>query len=418
MQLANKTILLIITGGIAAYKSLDVIRRLREQGARVRTILTESGSEFVTPLSISALSEEKVYQDLFSLTDEQEMGHIRLARECDAVLVCPATANIIAKLAHGRADDLASTTLLATDKPIIMAPAMNPVMWQNVATQDNIQTLTKRGVQFINPAHGEVACGEVGEGKLADVDDITAFVINHFKKNQPLTGKHIVITAGPTFEPIDPVRFIGNRSSGKQGYAIAEALANQGANVTLISGPTALTPPHNVKTVQVETAAEMLNATQAALPADVFIATAAVADWHVKKPSADKIKKTPGKKAPAIQLEENADILQTISTLKRGRPQLVIGFAAETDPDLMVAKRKRQRKNCDWLLLNKVSGADSAFGADDNQLTLIKADKTTKWPPASKQELANKLAQNIIQTLTPKSARAKVSKITKIKRTS
>ena len=395
-HLDGKTILLVISGGIAAYKALDLIRRLRERGAQVRCILTKGGQQFVTPLAVASLSEEKVYTDLWSLTDEQEMGHIRLTRTADVVVVAPASANLIAKLAHGQADDLASTTLLAANRPILLAPAMNVAMWRNAATQENIGRLRQRGLHLVGPDSGDLACGETGAGRMAEVPDIMAALAQILALPGPLAGKHAIVTSGPTYEPIDPVRFIGNRSSGKQGHALAAALAKAGAAVTLISGPVALADPARVKTVHVETAAQMLAACAQALPADIFIAAAAVADWHVAAPAGQKLKKEQG--LPRLELAPNPDILATISGHKL-RPVLVIGFAAETQDVAANAAAKLARKGCDWLLANDVGGG-RVFGADDNQVTLFqrnqeKAPVQENWPRQSKTELAARLVERI-----------------------
>ncbi len=394
-------ILLVITGGIAAYKSLDLIRRLREAGMHVRCVLTKGGAQFVTPLSVSALSGEKVYTDLWSLNDEAEMGHIRLARECDLVLVVPASADFIAKMAHGLADDLASTLLLANDRPVMIAPAMNGMMWMHPATQSNIATLRQRGVTIIGPASGLMACGEEGEGRMIEVTNILAVVQSHFSKGQKLRGKKALVTSGPTYEPLDPVRFLGNRSSGKQGHAIAIALAAAGADVTLITGPVALADPAGVKTIHIETATEMLAACQNALPADIFIAAAAVADWRPEREAGYKIKKSDA--ALSITFKENPDILATLSAIGAQRPRLVIGFAAETDHVLANAHDKFARKGCDWLLANDVADG-KGFGTDDNQVTLLRKDKSgaitnEAWPVLSKTAIASKLVDEIADAL-------------------
>ncbi len=392
----GKNVLLVISGGIAAYKALDLIRRLRERGAAVRCILTKGGQRFITPLAVASLSEEKVYTDLWSLTDEQEMGHIRLTRTADAVIVAPASANLIAKLAHGHADDLASTALLASNRPILLAPAMNVEMWRNAATQDNIAKLRQRGMLLVGPDSGELACGETGAGRMAEISDIMAALAQMLAVPGPLAGKHAIVTSGPTYEPIDPVRFIGNRSSGKQGHAIAAALAKAGATVTLISGPVALADPTRIKTVHIETATQMLAACQQALPAAIFIAAAAVADWHVAAPAGQKLKKEQG--APRLEFAPNPDILATISG-HQSRPTLVVGFAAETQDVTANAAEKLARKGCDWLLANDVGGG-RIFGADDNQVTLFRRNsgKTLtpeNWPRQSKTELADRLVELI-----------------------
>ena len=396
-NLINRRILLIISGGIAAYKSLDLIRRLRDRGADVRCILTSGGAQFITPLAVGALSENKVYSDLFSLTDEQEMGHIRLARDCDLVLVAPATANIMARMAHGLADDLASTVLLATDKPVMIAPAMNPVMWSNAATQDNLALLKKRGVHIMPPASGDMACGENGAGRLPDVMEIVEAVTLFFDQTAPLRGLKALVTSGPTHEPLDPVRFLGNLSSGKQGHAIAAALAQAGAEVTLISGPVQETPPAQVQLHRVTTAEEMLAATLKALPVDIAVCAAAVADYRPAETAHGKIKKS-GNDGMTLQLVQNPDILHTLSHSNQ-RPQLVIGFAAETDAAVDKAKEKLTRKGCDWLLLNEV-GSGKVFGEDQNTITLLKRNdkgdvSTEAWPAMAKQDVARRLVAQV-----------------------
>ncbi|MDA7568400.1 bifunctional phosphopantothenoylcysteine decarboxylase/phosphopantothenate--cysteine ligase CoaBC [Emcibacteraceae bacterium] len=391
--LQDKKLLLIIGGGIAAYKCLDLIRRLRERGVIIQAILTKGGLQFVTPLSVSSLIEDKVYQDLFSLTDEAEMGHIRLSRENDLILVAPATADLMAKMACGIADNLATTTLLAANKPIIIAPTMNSQMWANPATQHNLNTLKERGISVINPADGDLACGEIGTGRLAEVDDIVAEVEAFFlnKIDGPLQGKKITITAGPTYEEIDPVRYIANRSSGKQGYAIATALAHEGADVTLISGPTNIEKPKGVNIIDVKSARDMMAATENTLPADALICVAAVADWHVKNANDQKIKKQ-GNDLPIIEFAENPDILKTISH-HENRPKLVIGFAAETENVLDNAKSKLNKKGCDWILANDVSG--TVMGGDQNQIHFITNEALENWPTMDKKSVAEKLAHSI-----------------------
>ena len=393
--------LLIITGGIAAYKSLELARRLMDQGYRIRGVMTDSAQQFITPLSLAALTGETVYTDLFSLTDEQEMGHIRLAREADLVLIAPATGNFIAKIALGLADDLASTLCLASDAPLYFVPAMNPVMWAQPATQSNCRTLCTRGAVQIGPISGDTACGEIGEGRMASVPEIIASlpaIGSMSKDNRPLCGRHFIITAGPTREPIDGVRYISNHSSGKQGYAIASALITAGADVTLISGPTEIAPPKGAIMVAVTTAAQMHQASLDALPADGAICAAAVADWHVVGARHNKIKKTPNTQAPVIELAENPDILKSLS-LHEMRPRLVIGFAAETENVIPAAIAKRARKGCDWILANHISMTNSVFGSDENELILIREGEETKWPAASKDILAKMLVDEIIETL-------------------
>ncbi len=390
-NLKNKNILLVISGGIAAYKSLELIRLTRKSGGSVRCILTSGGAQFITPLAVSALSENETYSNLFSLKDETEMGHIRLSREADIIVVAPASANMIAKLANGIADDLASTTLLAANKQIILAPAMNHEMWNNAATQDNIRKLVSRGIKTIGPVEGDMACGEFGMGRMIEPEEILGFILDFFFE-RPLKGLSAIVTSGPTFEPIDPVRFIGNRSSGKQGHAIACALYEAGATVTLISGPVNEKPPAGVKVINVETANEMLGAVEKSLPADIFISAAAVADYAPAAPSAQKIKKQPGKAAPAISLKENPDILKTVSNHKK-RPALVIGFAAETENLIENAKTKLKTKNCDWILANNVS--ENLFGSDENQIYMISSSKTEEWEKQGKRAIARRLATKI-----------------------
>lgn len=391
----GKRILLIIGGGIAAYKSLELIRRLRERGASVRAILTPAGSHFVTPLSVSSLTGDKVYQDLFSLTDEAEMGHIQLSRDADLLVVAPATADLMAKMAQGRADDLASTALLATDKPVLIAPAMNVRMWLHQATQRNIAQLKVDGLTIVGPNDGDMACGEFGPGRMAEPNEIVAAIEARFATaNNSLSGIHALVTAGPTHEPIDPVRYIANRSSGKQGYAIASALFGLGAETTLISGPTSLAPPRGVKFVAVETAHEMLAACEKALPADIAVCTAAVADWRVDHAANQKIKKGTGG-LPALKLIENPDILQSLSTRAALRPRLVVGFAAETEKVLEHAQAKRLKKGCDWIVANDVSPATGVMGGDENTVHLISASSTETWPKLAKSEVASRLAQKI-----------------------
>jgi phosphopantothenoylcysteine decarboxylase/phosphopantothenate--cysteine ligase len=401
---SEKRVLLIVGGGIAAYKALELTRLLRKAGVGVRPILTRSGTEFVTPLTLSALAEDKVYSELFSLTDEAEMGHIELSRSADLVVVAPATADLIAKAANGLAGDLASTTLLATDKPVLMAPAMNVRMWLHPATQRNLETLKKDGVLFVGPDEGAMACGEFGPGRLAEPPVIFEAIMEALKgpaaralKEGPLTGKHALVTAGPTFEPIDPVRGITNRSSGRQGYAIAGALAKLGARVTLVSGPVALPTPPGVDRVDVETAREMLAACQAALPAEVGVFVAAVADWRIDEVFGTKLKKDKGG-PPALTFVENPDILATLSASGPNRPKLVIGFAAETNDVEMHARAKLARKGCDWIIANDVT-EPGVMGGDENAVLLISKDKTERWTRAAKDSVAHDLAQRIAQTL-------------------
>jgi phosphopantothenoylcysteine decarboxylase/phosphopantothenate--cysteine ligase len=396
MALNNKRILLIISGGIAAYKALELIRLLKKDGASVRCILTKGGEQFITPLSVASLSGEQVYTDLWSLKDETEMGHIRLSREADLVVVAPASADIIAKMAHGMANDLATTTLLATDKPVMVAPAMNQMMWTNAATQDNVKTLQSRGIAIVGPGSGEMACGETGEGRLIEPEDILAAISDFFFKDKPLAGLKALITAGPTHEPIDPIRFIGNRSSGKQGYAIARHLRDLGADVTLVSGPVNLAPPEGVKTIRIQTAKEMLAASMDALPADIAICTAAVADWGVDNPSDSKLKKDQTGSPPALNLSKNPDILASLSALPSNRPNLVVGFAAETDNVLENAKAKLASKGCDFVVANPVNTTNPVFGSDHNQVYFLSSGKTEEWPRASKDDVARQLCGEIV----------------------
>lgn len=393
----GKRILLIIGGGIAAYKSLELIRRLQDRGAKVRAIMTQAAAHFVTPLSVSSLSGDKVYQDLFSLTDEADMGHIQLSRDADLLVVAPATADLMAKMATGRADDLASTALLATDKPVLIAPAMNVRMWLHAATQRNIKQLGDDGVLFVGPNEGDMACGEFGPGRMAEPNEIVAAVEAFFARGagaKPLNGMKALVTSGPTHEPIDPVRYIANRSSGKQGHAIAEALQQLGAITTLVSGPTNLSAPAGVKLVRVETAHEMLAACEAALPVDIAICAAAVADWRVDHAANQKIKKGAGG-MPALKLVENPDILHTLSARADKRPRLVVGFAAETENVIAHAQAKRAKKGCDWIVANDVSPATGVMGGDDNTVHLITATTADAWPKLSKREVAARLAQKI-----------------------
>ena len=393
-MLDGKRILLIITGGIAAYKSLDLIRRLRERGAAVRCILTEAGRQLVTPLSVAALSEHKVYTELFSLTDEAEIGHVRLAREADLVVVAPATANIIAKMAAGIADDLASTVLLATDRPILVAPAMNVVMWQHAATQRNLAVLLDRGVATVGPAAGDLACGEVGAGRMSEPAEILSAVLALLCRERPLEGRRALVTSGPTREPIDPVRYVGNRSSGKQGHAIAAALAAAGAETVLVSGPTSLPDPIGVEVRRVETALEMLDACERVLPVDVAVCVAAVADWRPTEVSQRKIKRSGGT-PPTLRLEENPDIVATIAGAGERRPALVVGFAAETENVIDNAITKRQRKGCDWIVANDVSSTTGTLGGDRNTVHLVTDGGVEEWPTMDKTEVAERLVTRI-----------------------
>ncbi|KSB88318.1 bifunctional phosphopantothenoylcysteine decarboxylase/phosphopantothenate synthase [Caulobacter vibrioides] len=396
----GKRVLLIVGGGVAAYKALELPRLLRKAGVGVRPILTKAGAEFVTPLSLAALSEDKVYDDLFSLTDEAEMGHIQLSRSADLVVVAPATADLIAKAANGLAGDLASTTLLATDKPVLMAPAMNVRMWLHPAVQRNVATLKADGVTFVGPDEGAMACGEFGPGRLAEPPEIFEAIVKMLQGSaaRPLAGKHALVTAGPTFEAIDPVRGVTNRSSGRQGYAIAEALARLGARVTLVSGPVALATPPGVTRVDVESAREMLAASQAALPADVGVFVAAVADWRVDEVFGSKLKKDKGG-PPALTFVENPDILATLAATGPDRPKLVVGFAAETDDVEAHGRAKLARKGCDWIIANDVT-EPGVMGGTENAVLLIAKDHTERWERASKDAVAQAIAQRIAEALT------------------
>jgi len=394
-----KRVLLIVGGGIAAYKSLELTRLLRKAGVGVRPILTSAGAQFVTSLSLSALAEDKVYSELFSLTDEAEMGHIELSRSADLVVVAPATADLMAKAATGVANDLASTTLLATDKPVLMAPAMNVRMWEHPATQRNLATLRADGVLFVGPDEGPMACGEYGEGRMAEPAAILGAIQAALAVDaiRPLAGRRALVTAGPTAEPIDPVRVITNRSSGKQGFAIAGALAALGAEVTLVAGPVAQPTPPGVRRVDVETALEMLEACQAALPADIAVCVAAVADWRPQAQGTRKIKKTEAG-PPPIALVENPDILATLSSSPR-RPKLVIGFAAETHDVEAHARAKLTRKGCDWIVANDVS-LPGVMGGDDNTVAIVSAGGVERWDRLPKGAVARKLAERIAEELS------------------
>jgi len=391
----GRRVLIIVSGGIAAYKTLDLIRRLREKGAAVRCVLTRAGAEFVTPLSLAALSEDKVYQSTFDLKDESEMGHVRLSREADILLVCPATANILAKMASGIADDLASTLLLATDKPVMVAPAMNVRMWDHAATRTNMETLKTRGVTTVGPLEGPMACNEFGVGRLAEPEDILAALADALRVPGPLNGLKALVTSGPTHEPIDPVRYIANRSSGKQGHAIARALRKLGAETTLVSGPTREPNPVGVRVIATETARQMLSACETALPADIAVCAAAVADWRVADESPSKLKKDALGRTPAIAFAENPDILKTLSELGADRPRLVVGFAAETDDIIENAKAKLAGKGCDWIVANDVSNGTRTLGGNDNQVYLVRGGAPESWPPMSKVAVADKLAFEI-----------------------
>ena len=392
-------ILLIVSGGIAAFKSLELVRLLRKAGHGVTAVLTEGGAQFVTPLSLQALTEEKVYSALWSLTDESEMGHIQLSRSADLVVVAPASADILAKMAAGLAGDLASTVLLATDKKVLVAPAMNVRMWQHPATVANMAVLAARGVAMVGPDDGVMACNEFGPGRLAEPPVILRAIEAMLAATGSLAGKHALVTSGPTHEPIDPVRYIANRSSGKQGHAIAAALARLGARVTLVSGPVTVADPAGVTTHRVETAREMLAACEAALPADVAVCAAAVADWHVAEAAGQKIKKQAGANAPALTLIPNPDILATLAQAGPRRPQLVVGFAAETERVVEHATAKLARKGCDWIVANDVSPASGIMGGPTNEVHLVSAAGAEAWPRMAKAEVAARLADRIAAAL-------------------
>jgi phosphopantothenoylcysteine decarboxylase / phosphopantothenate---cysteine ligase len=402
MTLEKARILLVIGGGIAAYKSLDLIRRLRERGARVRTILTKAGAEFITPLSAATLSGEKCFTDLFSLTDEADIGHIRLSREADLVVIAPATADLMAKMAQGFAQDLASTVLIATDKRVLIAPAMNPYMWNHPATRRNLAQLVADGVATVGPNQGEMAeRGEVGRGRMAEPLEIVGAIeklLAELPATDALKGRRMLVTSGPTREPIDPVRYISNRSSGKQGHSVARAAAAAGAEVLLVSGPVEIPDPSGVKTVHVETAAEMLSAAEAALPVDVAVCAAAVADWRVDAVANEKLKKQEGRIA-SLSLVENPDVLATLARHSKKRPRLVIGFAAETENLLDHARAKLARKGCDWIVANDVSPQTGVFGGAHNQVHLVTASSVESWPPLSKEAVADGLVRRIAAEL-------------------
>ncbi len=401
-------ILLIVTGGIAAYKTLELIRRLKERNVAVRCVLTRAGAQFVTPLSLAAISGDTVYDDLFSLTAESEMGHIELSRDADLLVVAPATADILAKMAAGIADDLATTLLLATDKPVLVAPAMNVRMWEHSATRANVETLGARGVMRVGPGVGDMACGEFGEGRMAEPEEILgaieAFLRGEgvavtpsrgaLERPRPLSGRRALVTSGPTHEAIDPVRYIANRSSGKQGHAIARALADMGADTTLVSGPTGLADPPGVTVVQVVSAREMLEACRRALPVDVAVCAAAVSDWRAADEAGQKIKKNGGGPRK-LELIENPDILRTLALADNMRPGLLVGFAAETEKVIAHAKAKRKKKGADWILANDVSPGTGTFGGDRNVIHLIDEGGVEDWPPMSKDAVARRLAERI-----------------------
>jgi len=399
----KKRILLIITGSIAAVKSIDLIRMLKEKAMDVTCVLTASGAEFVTPLSLASLSGNKVYGELFSLEDENEMGHIRLSRENDLIVVAPASANMLAKLCHGLADDLASTILLATDKPVMVAPAMNVKMWEHPATQRNVRQLKEDGINFIGPANGSLACGEEGFGRMAEPEDIVLEVENYLSSNgdkrqsgKPLSGYTALVTSGPTVEKIDPVRYITNRSSGKQGYAIAAALVRAGADVTLIAGPTSLRDPRGVNTIHVESAKDMLDACNSTLPVDIAVCAAAVADWSVATIATQKIKKSERKQDFTLTFAENPDILHALSKSGKNRPRLVIGFAAETELVIENARVKLEQKGCDWIVANDVSDG-KVFESDKNTVHVISKTGQEDWPNLTKEKVAEKLSTKIAE---------------------
>lgn len=397
-MLTDKRILLIIAGGIAAYKSLELIRRLRERGAWVTPVLTRAAEEFVTPLSVSSLAGEKVYRDLFDLTDEAEMGHIQLSRSADLIVVAPGTADLMAKMANGIANDMASTLLLATDTPVLVAPAMNVRMWDHPATQRNLAQLKGDGVSFVGPNEGDMACGEFGPGRMSEPMEIVQAIQGALSEG-PLQGQRVLVTSGPTHEPIDPVRYIANRSSGAQGTAIANALVKLGAEVVFVSGPADAARPTGAQVVEVQTAAEMMEAVQGALPVDAAVFCAAVADWRVASAPDSKIKKTKGG-LPTLEFAENPDILATVSQMGEGRPGVVVGFAAETDDVFDNATAKRIRKGCDWIVANDVSPATGIMGGSENAVTLISDEGSEAWPRMGKDDVAEKLAAKIAETLT------------------
>ncbi len=397
-MLADKRILLIIGGGIAAYKALDLIRRLRDQGASVTPVLTRAGEAFVTPLSVSALAAHKVYRDLFDLTDEAEMGHIELSRAADLIVVAPATADLMCKMAAGLAGDLATTLLLATDKRVLIAPSMNVRMWDHPATRRNLARLLADGVLVVGPNEGPMACGEFGPGRMAEVPEIVA-AIGAALGDGPLKGRHVLVTSGPTHEPIDPVRYIANRSSGAQGTALAAALRDLGARVSFITGPALVPPPAGVAVIAVETALEMAEAVAAALPADAAVFAAAVADWRVANPAAQKMKKDGTGAPPSLDFAENPDILARVAQMGAGRPRLVVGFAAETETVVAHATAKRARKGCDWIVANDVSPETGIMGGAENAVTLMTAQGAESWPRLPKVEVARRLALRIAEAL-------------------
>jgi phosphopantothenoylcysteine decarboxylase / phosphopantothenate---cysteine ligase len=397
---ATNRVLLIVGGGIAAYKALELVRALRKRGVAVRCVLTRAAQHFVTPLSAGSLTGDKVYTDLFSLTDEAEMGHIELSRDADLLVVAPATADLMAKMANGLADDLASTALLATDKPVLVAPAMNVRMWDHAATRRNVARLRADGIAFVGPDEGEMACGEFGPGRMAEPEAIAEAAVTYLARGRerPLAGRRVLVTSGPTHEPIDPVRYIANRSSGKQGHAIAAACAALGAQVTLVSGPVSIPDPPGVRTVHVETARAMLAAVEEALPADAAVFCAAVADWRVDREGGEKLKKD-GSGPPQLAMVENPDILATVAQRTEGRPVLVVGFAAETEKVIAHAQAKLARKGCDWIVANDVSTASGVMGGDSNTVHIVSRDAVESWPTMDKSAVAEALARRIAEGL-------------------
>jgi phosphopantothenoylcysteine decarboxylase/phosphopantothenate--cysteine ligase len=406
-MLKGKRILLVIAGGIAAFKAQELVRALRKRDASVRCVLTEAGAKFVTPMALQVLTEDKVYTELFSLTDESEMGHIELSREADLLVVAPATANILARMAAGLADDLATTVLLATDKPVLAAPAMNVRMWTHAATAANVETLRKRGIHFVGPNDGVMACNEYGPGRMSEPEEIVAAIEGLLTTEKPLAGKSALVTSGPTREAIDPVRYISNHSSGKQGHAIAAALAQLGAEVTLVSGPVSVPDPAGVTVVKIDSADQMLVACLAVGKVDIAVCAAAVADWKMASPATAKIKKKPGAAPPALELTPNPDILATLSKRGPNRPALVVGFAAETENLVANAIEKRTRKGCDWIVANDVSPATGTFGGERNTVHLITAEGVQDWPTLSKDRVAMQLAGAIaLHLIRPRPAEA------------
>ncbi len=397
--LQDKTLLLIISGGIAAYKSLNLVRRLRERGASVRCVMTDAAQEFVTPMTVGALTGDTVFTNIWDRDAEQDIGHIRLAREADLIIVAPATADLMAKMANGLGNDLASTVLLAADSPILVAPAMNPAMWNNPATQRNLETLADDGVSFVGPNEGEMAeSGEAGFGRMSEpMEIVDAAEVMLDDRPQPLTGKTAIVTSGPTREEIDPVRYISNHSSGKQGHAIAEELARVGAEVILVSGPVSIPDPANVTVVNVTSAIEMQDAVERSLPADIAIFVAAVADWRMDHQASEKIKKDGSGKTPSLSMVENPDILKGIGTRKTGRPSLVVGFAAETEKMAEHARSKLVKKGADWIVANDVSPENNVFGGDENSVVLVSKSGDEAWPKSSKQNIAERLVERIAE---------------------